>query len=159
VRRPARHPFFDQIDLGRGRVEQRRLAAVALEASAVDFPFARTVVLVRSTTTYKRRNETKTETRFYLSSAEPAAYSPAQWQHLIRGHWAGVEIRNHWRRDAIWGEDRSRTRNPNALANLALLRNALLALLPEHYPDISHSEIHERLHSHPAAGLRVIRST
>jgi predicted transposase YbfD/YdcC len=159
VRRPARHPFFDQIDLGRGRVERRQLAARPLEASAVDFPFARTVVVVRSATTYKRRGETKSEARYYLSSAEPADYSPAQWHHLVRGHWAGVEIRNPWRRDAIWGEDRSRTRNPNALANLALLRNALLALLPEHYPDISHAEIHERLHSHPAAGLRVIRST
>jgi len=53
---------------------------------------------------------------------------------LIRGHWAGVEIRNHWRRDALWGEDRSRTRQPKALANMALLRSALLVLLPEHYP-------------------------
>lgn len=159
MRRPAWHPFFDQTDLGRGRVERRQLAAFALEASAVDFPFARTVLVVRSATTYKRRGETKSETRYYLSSAEPADYTPAQWQHLIRGHWAGVEIRNHWRRDAIWGEDRSRTRNPTALANLALLRNALFALLPDHYPDISHSQIHERLHSHPAMGLRVIRST
>lgn len=45
-----------------------------------------------------------------------------------------MEIRNHWRRDAVWGEDRSRTRNPNALANLALLRSALLARLARH-PD------------------------
>jgi hypothetical protein len=113
---------------------------------------------VRSTTTYKRRGETKSEIRYYLSSAEPADYAPAQWQALIRGHWAGVEIRNHWRRDAIWAEDRSRSRHPAALANLALLRNALFALLPDHYPDISHSQIRERLHSHPAAALCVIRS-
>ncbi|MCC5023982.1 MAG: hypothetical protein J6386_14875 [Candidatus Synoicihabitans palmerolidicus] len=46
---------------------------------------------------------------------------------LIRGHWGGVEIRNHWRRDACWREDHSRTRNVNApLANLALLRSVLL---------------------------------
>ena len=158
MRWAARHPFFDQIDLGRGRIELRQLAAFALEASAVDFPFARTVLVVRSATTYKRRGETISETRYYLSSAQPSDYTPAQWQRLIRGHWAGVEIRNHWRRDAIWGEDRSRTRNPTALANLALMRNALFALLPDHYPDISHSQIHERLHSHPAAGLRVICS-
>jgi len=115
--------------------------------------------VVRSATTAKRTGETKAETRYYLSSAEPADYRPAQWHQLVRGHWGGVEIRNHWRRDAVWGEDRSRTRNAGALANLALLRNALLALLPEHYPDCSHAEIHERLHSRPAAALRVIRST
>ena len=159
MRRAAGLPFFAQLTPGRGRVEDRRLAAFALEGFAVEFPFARSVIVVRSATTYKKTGKTKTETRFYLSSAEPADYTPAQWHGLVRGHWAGVEIRNHWRRDAVWGEDRSRTRNASALANLALLRNALFALLPEHYPGISHAEIHERLHSHPAACLRVIRST
>ncbi len=42
--------------------------------------------------------------------------------------------------------------------NLALIRNALFALLPEHFPDSSHPVIHEQLHSRPAACLRVIRS-
>lgn len=86
------------------------------------------------------------------------ARTPAQWHALVRGHWGGVEIRNHWRRDAIWGEDRSRTRNLHALANLALLRNALLALLPEHYPDVPLPEIHGRLCAHPLASLRLLRA-
>ncbi len=158
MRRAAWHPLFVETTPGRGRVEVRRLAAVALEAAAVEFPFARCVIVVRSSTSYKKTGETKSETRYYLSSAEAADYTPAQWHGVVRGHWAGVEIRNHWRRDALWGEDRSRTRNPGALANLALLRNALFALLPEHYPATSHAEIHERLHSHPAAALRVLRS-
>jgi hypothetical protein len=74
------------------------------------------VIVVRCTRTLKRTAVTTDELRYYLSSAEPSAYTPSQWLALIQGHWAGVEIRNHWRRDAIWGEDRSRTRNPNALA-------------------------------------------
>jgi len=37
-----------------------------------------------------------------------------------------VENPNHWRRDALWGEDRCRLRNPNAACVLALLRTALL---------------------------------
>lgn len=113
---------------------------------------------MRSEITVKKTAKTTTETRYYLSSLEPAERTPAQWQQLVRGHWGGVEIRNHWRRDVVWGEDASRTRNTTALANLALLRNALFALLPEHYPQRSHPEIHELLHSHPAACLRVIRS-
>lgn len=115
-------------------------------------------MVVRSERIDKKSSRTSFETRYYLSSAEPAERSDAQWQALVRGHWAGVEVRNHWRRDAIWGEDRSRTRNPTALANLALLRNALLVLLPEHFPDTSLPEIHEQLHSRPAACLRLIRS-
>jgi hypothetical protein len=38
----------------------------------------------------------------------------------VHGHWAGVENRNHWRRDACLGEDRTRSRNANVLINLAL---------------------------------------
>ena len=116
------------------------------------------MIVVRSEVTHKKTGQTTTETRYYLSSVEPAERTPEHWQAAIRGDWAGVEIRNHWRRDAIWGEDRSRTRNATALANLALLRNALLALLPEHYPDVPLPQIRERLHSAPAAALRVLRT-
>ena len=137
----------------------RALAALAVEASATEFPFARSIVVVRSTTTNKKKGTAVTETRYYVSSAEAADSTPAQWQALVRGHWGGVEIRHHWRRDAVWGEDRSRTRHPGILASVALLRNALFALLPEHFPGVSHPEIHEQLHSHPAACLRVLRAT
>ena len=125
---------------------------------AADFPFARSIVVVRSEATIKKTGKTIPESRYYVSSAEPAERTPEQWQDLVRGHWGGVEIRNHWRRDAIWGEDGSRTRDATALANLALLRNALLALLPEHYAEVSLPEIHEQLHSDPAECLRLIRS-
>lgn len=93
----------------------RQLHAFTLEALAVDFPFARSVIVVRSEVTIKKTGETTTDTRYYLSSAERDEHSPEQWQGLVRGHWGGVEIRNHWRRDAIWGEDGSRTRNATAL--------------------------------------------
>lgn len=125
---------------------------------AADFPFARSVVVVRSEVTIKKSGKKTDDTRYYLSSAEPDERTSEQWQALVRGHWGGVEIRNHWRRDAIWGEDRSRTRNATALANLALLRNALLALLPEHYAEVPLPEIQEQLHSDPVECLRVIRS-
>jgi predicted transposase YbfD/YdcC len=120
------------------------------------FPFTRTLILLRSERTIKKTGLTTTESRYYLSSAPPRQYSPAQWLQLIRGHWGGVEIRNHWRRDALMGEDRSRTRNPNALANLALLRNALLTLLAEDFPERPLPQIQELLHSNPARCFALI---
>ena len=93
-----------------------------------DFPFARSLIVLRSERTVKKTELTTTESRYYLSSAPPDQYPTAQWLELIRGHWGGVEIRNHWRRDAIMGEDRARSRQPQLLANLALLRNALLCI-------------------------------
>ena len=111
---------------------------------------------MRSQRTVKKTGLTTTESRFYLSSVPPDQYSPLHWLHLIRGHWGGVEIRNHWRRDALQGEDRSRSRNPNLLANLALLRSALLALLPDHFPNHSLPQIHEYLHSRPSMCLSLL---
>ncbi len=56
-----------------------------------------------------------------------------------------MEIRNHWRRDVLFGEDGSRSRNPSLLANLALIRSVLLALLAEHFPDGASPEVIEQL--------------
>lgn len=105
--------------------------------------------MVRSQRTLKKTGAGTTESRYYLSSAEPEQYSRSQWLEVISGHWAGVEIRNHWRRDVLMGEDQSRSRNPNLLANLAILRSALLCGLAEQYDQRSQLEICEYLHSDP----------
>lgn len=100
-----------------------------VEPLTLDFPYARTIAVVRSERTLKKTGQSSQESRYYLSNRLPEEHTTEQWLNLIRGHWAGVENRNHWRRDALMGEDRSRSRNPNLLANLALIRNALLAVL------------------------------
>jgi predicted transposase YbfD/YdcC len=103
--------------------------AFAVEPLTLDFPYARAIVVVRSERTIKKTGQSSQESRYYLSNRLPEEHTPKQWLTLIRGHWAGVENRNHWRRDALMGEDRSRSRNPKLLANLALIRNVLLAVL------------------------------
>lgn len=113
---------------------------------------------MRSERTIKKTGASSIESRYYLSSAEPPKYKCSQWLELIRGHWAGVEIRNHWRRDALMGEDRSRSRNPNLLANLAVIRSALLCGLVEQFEDRSQPEIHECLHSNPGRCFTLINS-
>jgi predicted transposase YbfD/YdcC len=132
--------------------------AFPIEPLAADFPHARALIVVRSRRTSKKTGATSDESRYYLSSITPEHYRPAQWLQLICGHWAGVEIRNHWRRDALMGEDRSRSRNANLLANLALIRSALLWGLTEESDGRSQPEIHERLHSNPSRCLALINS-
>lgn len=58
-------------------------------------------------------------------------YSPKQWMALIRGHWGGIEIRNHWRKDACLLEDKTRSRNPTIVAVFAMIRNLVLFFLNE----------------------------
>jgi predicted transposase YbfD/YdcC len=128
----------------------RQLHAFAVEPTTLSFPYARTLIVLRSQRTIKKTNLTTTEARYYLSSLAPGHCRPEQWLALIRGHWGGVEIRNHWRRDALMGEDRSRSRNAHLLANMALIRSALLALISEPLQGQSLPELRESLTSNPA---------
>ena len=130
--------------------------AFAVEPLTLDFPYARAIVVVRSERTIKKTSQTSQESRYYLSSQAPEERTEQQWLNLIRGHWAGVENRNHWRRDALMGEDRSRSRNPNLLANLALIRNVLLAVLESAEDSRSLPETRELLHLRPRECLRLL---
>jgi predicted transposase YbfD/YdcC len=125
---------------------------------AIDFPFARTLVAIQSGRTDKRTGRTTRETRYYLSSQDQEERRHEEWINLIRGHWAGVENRNHWRRDALWGEDRTRSRKPNIVGNLALIRSALVRLFNDHYPDQAHSELREAFAANPSLAWKLVRS-
>jgi hypothetical protein len=127
-----------------------------VEPLQCEFPFARTLIVLRSERTLKKTGLSTTESRYYLSSAPPQQYRPELWLGLIRGHWGGVEIRNHWRRDALMGEDRSRSRNANLLANLALIRSALLHVLSERMEGQSLPEFRENLGSLPERCMALI---
>jgi predicted transposase YbfD/YdcC len=79
----------------------------------------------RNTTTYKKNGKTTRHTRFFVTSLTASQAGDASLAALARSQWS-VENPNHWRRDALWGEDRCRLRNKNAACALALLRTALL---------------------------------
>lgn len=133
-----------------------RVHAFELEAMTADFPFARCLIVVRSQRTIKKSGESSEESRYYLSSRAAGEHPAAQWLGFIRGHWAGVENRNHWRRDALMGEDGSRSRNATLLANLALIRSALLQVMSPHLETQSLPQLREYLHSKPARTLAIL---
>ncbi len=141
-----------------GGGETRFLYPFAREPLRADFSFARARIVRRHHRTVKKSGQTTIESRYYLSSVPPAHYRPLQWLQLIRGHWAGVSIRNHWRRDALLGEDASRSRNPHLPANLAPLRSALLALRAHRCPDPPPPPIIEELNRCPTRSLNLLGS-
>jgi hypothetical protein len=59
----------------------------------------------------------------------------------------------------LCGEDRTRSRNPNLVANLALIRSALLHLLNLLHPNRSLPEIRECFAAQPSQTLALLRST
>ncbi|MFM8880024.1 MAG: hypothetical protein ACKOKG_12980 [Verrucomicrobiota bacterium] len=132
--------------------------AFATDGMAVDFPYARSLVVVRSRRSEKRSGKTTEEIRYYISSLEPEDLTPEQWLQLIRGHWAGFENRNHWRRDALMGEDRSRSRSRSLLTNLALIRNGLLRVLNRCFPGDSIPVIRERIQAKTSLAFRALEA-
>lgn len=136
-----------------------RVHAFDLEAMSADFPYARSLIVVRSERTIKQLDQSRQESRYYLSSRAADEHTAAQWLGLIRGHWGGVENRNHWRRDALLGEDGSRSRNATLLANVALIRSALLQVLSPHLETQSLPQLREHLHSRPTRCLNLLASS
>lgn len=70
----------------------------------------------------------RTHDRYFLSSIEAAQGESIAKQ--VRGHWS-VENKNHYKKDtSLWMEDDHRHRRVNTAQNLALMRSALLAIIP-----------------------------
>ena len=91
----------------------------------VAYPYARTALHIQSWRKVGNK-EGNWEDRYYLSSQESDRKTPRQWMQAVREHWGGVENRNHWRKDACLLEDKTRSRNPNIVCSLILLRNIVL---------------------------------
>ena len=97
----------------------------------VNFAQARTLIHIRRCSRGKKKSF-EWEDSYYVSSRAEEKMTPEQWLQTIRDHWGGVEIRNHWRKDACLFEDKTRSRNPNIVGSLILLRNIVLHFFVEH---------------------------
>ena len=114
---------------------------------------------MRSKRRVQKQNDRSEETRYYLSSLGIEEVRLEKQAGLIRGHWGAVENNTHWRRDTLMGEDGMRSRNPVLLANVALMRNALLALHEREYGGHNMVSVQERMHRSPSLALRLLRAT
>ena len=122
-------PLFAQTEPNRGRIETRAVSRAAGEPDALPFFGTRRAFDTRNATTFKKDGHTTRHTRYFVTSLTTQEARASHQAALARGQWS-VENPNHWRRDALWGEDRCRLRNKNAACALALLRTALLRPLP-----------------------------
>jgi predicted transposase YbfD/YdcC len=127
---PTKPPRYGPPEKGHGRIEQRAVLSLATDAMQSSFPHARSIHAVY--TKGVRNGKPYENIRYFISSLIPECRTPLAWDHLVRGHWGGVENRNHWSKDAIWLEDKTRSRNPRLVGNLALIRNALLKIVADH---------------------------
>ncbi|MFA6039865.1 MAG: hypothetical protein WC698_06410 [Candidatus Peribacteraceae bacterium] len=126
----------------------------AISPVTAGLPGARSAVIVQRDWSEKKEPKTaKSHTRVFLSSLR--AEEKSRSTRAAREHWS-IENRNHHKRDAsAWQEDRHRHRRPKAALNLALTRNALLAIIPfQQGEPLAH--FFELYHRYPAKALNLI---
>jgi predicted transposase YbfD/YdcC len=126
----------------------------AISPVTAGLPGARSALRVQRDWSEKKEPQTaRSHTRFFLTSLR--AEEKSRSTRAAREHWS-VENRNHFKRDtSAWQEDHHRHRRPKAALNLALTRNALLAIIPfEQGEPLSH--FFELYHRHPAKALNLI---
>lgn len=126
----------------------------AISPVSAGLPGARSAVTIRRDWSEKKKpQQSKSNTRFFLTSLR--AKEKSRSTEAARGHWS-IENRNHHKRDAsAWQEDRHRHRRPNAALNLALTRNALLAIIPFTQGEPL-SKFFEDYHRRPKAAINLI---
>lgn len=110
---------------------------------------------------YREKKSTagfKSETRHFITSLEEGKASHSRLAEIARGHWS-VENKNHWKKDAtLWREDRGVRRKAKGAKNLALLRNAILALIrPDEHASLNQAFLHYA--DHRPAAIRLITQT
>lgn len=120
---PSRHESSEE---SHGRKEYRCCEALPVPKTLRNleaWPDLRSIC--RVTRVYTENGEEKSDVRYFISSLSAKAQPLAQ---AIRGHW-GIENGLHWVLDMYFGEDKSRAREGNAAANMALLRRWVLSWL------------------------------
>ena len=95
-------------------------------ALALRKPQAHSLIVIEKITIEK--GQTTRTRHYYASSHRIENKSNAYFHKLIRGHWKGCETGNHWIKDHLWKEDKTRIRTWSTNANLSLLRSSILNL-------------------------------
>ena len=155
-------------------METRLYSGVPLSPVEAGLPYARSTLQVtrrwvdKKDLEEKGRPEVKEHTRNFISSLnirgggrENGDEQTDQCRQKraaksVREHWS-VENKNHYKRDTCqWREDDHRHRRPKAAQNLALTRNALLAIIPYDEQTPLSAKLDE-YQSYPNRALKLVR--
>lgn len=115
-----------QHDRGHGRVETRTLKVVTV-AAGILFPHAAQAIQVTRKIRKRNSRKLRTETVYAVTDLTATQARSDQLATWLRGHWC-IEVRLHWIRDVVFGEDLSQIRTGNGPQVMATLRNLAITL-------------------------------
>ena len=94
----------------------------------LNFPHCKIVVRVDREVRSIEGEILSRESRYFVTSIDPASVTASELQSHIRGHWQ-VENCLHFVKDRWWDEDRHYTKRPGLAEVFASLTNAALSVL------------------------------
>lgn len=111
-----------------GRIEERTLRASTALQGYVDWPGHAQIMELRRVITDKRKQETRHELVYGITSLSAEEASAAELLKLWREHWH-IENKLHRVRDVTFDEDRSQVRTESIPQVMAALRNLAISLM------------------------------
>jgi predicted transposase YbfD/YdcC len=118
----------DTIDIGHGRIEQRRLTTSQALAGSSAWPGLAQVFELERSVIIPKTGAVRAEIVYGVTSLAPHQATPSRLLELVRGHWQ-IENQSHWVRDVTFDEDRSQVRCGHIPQVMAALRNTTIGLL------------------------------
>ena len=118
----------ETLDLGHGRIEQRRLQTSDALVGYSDWPGLAQVFWLERQVVLKKTGEVREEVVAGVTSLTPERANAARLLALVRGQWR-IENQSHWVREVTFDEDRSQGRCGHIPQVMAALRNTVIGLM------------------------------
>ncbi len=116
------------IDKDHGRLEHRAISVLSTENTTLHFPGVQQVAHLRRTRENLKTGRKSEEAVFLITDLPFEQLTAAQLMKLKREYW-DIENKLHYRKDFVFGEDRSTIRAKHGPQNMAALRNFAIGLL------------------------------
>ena len=125
------------VDLGHGRMEQRKITTSEALVGYSDWPGLAQVFELGRHVMFPRTGQERVAVVYGVTSLRPERATPERLLTLGRGQWQ-IENKSHWVRDGTFDEDRAQVRCGNIPHVMAALRNTAIGLLRgAGYPNIA----------------------
>lgn len=118
----------ESLEVGHGRVEQRRLQTSSALADHQLWPGLEQVFMMERKVVEQKSGKSREEVVYGCTSMRKEEASAEMLLKLVRGHWT-IENKSHWVRDVTMDEDRSQVRKGNIAQVMAALRNTVIGVL------------------------------
>jgi len=119
---------FERTEKQHGRLEHREISVLSVEHTGLVFPGVKQAALLRRTREVIKSGTKSNEEIFLITDRSFEQLNAETFFNLKRSYW-DIENKLHYRKDFVFGEDRSTIRKGHGPQNMSSLRNFAIALL------------------------------